>query len=158
MNIHPISNGYSTAYLVTADGAAMLVDASTPAIAPKVLAKLAELDAQLRLIVLTHYHFDHVGAADPLRRATGARVAIHQVNTHPDPGAITQRSHERPARRSPRRRNRVGPGGSLDRLQGFRGSCRNRALPAWGSTPLPVCVFTFPTGAARLALRLRKGP
>jgi glyoxylase-like metal-dependent hydrolase (beta-lactamase superfamily II) len=50
--------------------------ASTPVIAPKVLAKLAELDAQLRLIVLTHYHFDHVGAADPLRRATGARVAI----------------------------------------------------------------------------------
>lgn len=83
MNIYPISNGYSTAYLVTADGAAMLVDASTPAIAPKVLAKLAELDAQLRLIVLTHYHFDHVGAADPLRRATGARVAIHRLDAGP---------------------------------------------------------------------------
>jgi glyoxylase-like metal-dependent hydrolase (beta-lactamase superfamily II) len=80
MNIYPISNGYSTAYLVTADGAAMLVDASTPAIAPKVLAKLTELDARLGLIVLTHYHFDHVGAADPLRRATGARVAIHRLD------------------------------------------------------------------------------
>jgi hydroxyacylglutathione hydrolase len=80
MNIHPISNGYSTAYLVVAAGAAMLVDASTPAIAPKVTAKLAELDAQLRLIVLTHYHYDHVGAADPLRRATNARVAIHRLD------------------------------------------------------------------------------
>lgn len=81
MNIYPVSNGYSTAYLVVADGTAMLVDASTPAIAPKVLARLAELDAQLRLIVLTHYHFDHVGAADPLRQATGARVAIHRLDT-----------------------------------------------------------------------------
>jgi hydroxyacylglutathione hydrolase len=83
MNVYPISNGFSTAYLVTADGDAMLVDASSPAIAPKVLAKLAEVNARLRLIVLTHYHYDHVGAADPLRRATGARVAIHRLDAEP---------------------------------------------------------------------------
>jgi len=80
MDIIPISNGWSTAYLVVSDGTAMLVDAATPDIAPKVLAALAEARAQLQLIALTHFHFDHVGAADALRRATGARVAIHRLD------------------------------------------------------------------------------
>ena len=80
MDIYPVSNGYSTAYLVIDDDTAMLVDASTRDIAPKVLARLARAGAELKLIVLTHYHYDHVGAADPLRDATGARVAIHRLD------------------------------------------------------------------------------
>jgi len=77
MDIYPISNGYSTAYLVVEDDTAMLVDASTAQITPKVLTTLERLGARLGLIVLTHHHYDHVGAAEALRRATGARVAIH---------------------------------------------------------------------------------
>jgi hydroxyacylglutathione hydrolase len=84
MKIYPVSNGYSTAYLVVDHDRAMLVDASTRTIAPKVLAKLAEASAELKLIVLTHYHYDHVGAAGALRDATGARVAIHRL----DAGAL----------------------------------------------------------------------
>lgn len=80
MEIYPVSNGWSAAYLVVDGSVAMLVDASTPEIAPVVLAKLAEVHAQLRLIVLTHFHFDHVGAADALRAATGARIAIHHAD------------------------------------------------------------------------------
>ena len=37
---------------------------------------LAAFDARLTLIALTHYHFDHVLAAEALRQATGAPVAI----------------------------------------------------------------------------------
>jgi hydroxyacylglutathione hydrolase len=81
MDVHPIKDGISTAYLVVDDGTAMLVDAATPALAPKVLAKLAETHTKLQLIMLTHYHYDHVGAADALREATGARVAIHHVDS-----------------------------------------------------------------------------
>jgi glyoxylase-like metal-dependent hydrolase (beta-lactamase superfamily II) len=80
MDIHPVSNGYSTAYLVVDGGKAMLVDASTTKITPKVLARLAQAGAELKLIVLTHYHYDHVGAASALRDATGARVAIHRLD------------------------------------------------------------------------------
>jgi len=80
MDIHPLKDGISTAYLVVEDGAAMLVDAATPALTPEVLAALTETGAQLQLIVLTHFHYDHVGAADALRRATGARVAIHHAD------------------------------------------------------------------------------
>jgi hydroxyacylglutathione hydrolase len=80
LNIHPISNGYSTAYLVVSNSTAMLVDASTAEIAPEVLEKLTQLEAHLKPIVLTHYHYDHVGAADTLRKATGAQVAIHRLD------------------------------------------------------------------------------
>ena len=41
---------------------------------------LDEHKAKLKLIVLTHYHYDHVGAADALRKATGAAVAIHRLD------------------------------------------------------------------------------
>jgi glyoxylase-like metal-dependent hydrolase (beta-lactamase superfamily II) len=80
MDIFPIKDGISTAYLVVDDGAAMLVDAATPNLTPKVLAKLAETRSELQLIMLTHFHYDHVGAADALREATGARVAIHHAD------------------------------------------------------------------------------
>ena len=84
MNLHLISNGNSTAYLVVEDATAMLVDASSAAITPKVQAKLEQVGATLRLIVLTHHHFDHTGAAEPLREATGAKIAIH----HRDAAAL----------------------------------------------------------------------
>jgi glyoxylase-like metal-dependent hydrolase (beta-lactamase superfamily II) len=80
MDIYPLKDGISTAYLVVTDGTAMLVDAATPALTPKVLAKLTETRSKLQLIVLTHFHYDHVGAADALRQATGARVAIHHAD------------------------------------------------------------------------------
>jgi glyoxylase-like metal-dependent hydrolase (beta-lactamase superfamily II) len=78
MSVHPIRSGISTAYLIVEGRDAMLIDASEAAAAPKVLAKLDELGAELHLIVLTHFHYDHVGAADAIRAATGARVAIHR--------------------------------------------------------------------------------
>ncbi len=83
MDIVPIGNSYSTSYLVVSGGSAMLVDAATSNIASKVLDALSRAQATLNLIVLTHYHYDHVGAADPLRQATGAPVAIHQLDAEP---------------------------------------------------------------------------
>lgn len=80
MDIFPIRHGISTAYLAVRDDTAMLIDAAEEPITPKVLAKLTDLKAHLRLIVLTHFHYDHVGAADSLRRATGAPVAIHRLD------------------------------------------------------------------------------
>lgn len=38
---------------------------------------IEEAQLEITLIVLTHYHFDHIAAAAPLREATGAPVAIH---------------------------------------------------------------------------------
>jgi hydroxyacylglutathione hydrolase len=80
VDVYPIRDAISTSYLTVSGDAAMLIDAGSEAIVPKVLAKLAELKVKLQLIALTHYHYDHVGAADALRRATGAPVAIHKLD------------------------------------------------------------------------------
>jgi hydroxyacylglutathione hydrolase len=44
--------------------------------APDIVAALAELQAQAQLIVLTHFHFDHMLAADEVRVSSRAVLAI----------------------------------------------------------------------------------
>jgi hydroxyacylglutathione hydrolase len=45
---------------------------------------------QLKLIIDTHGHFDHVDANQPLKDATGAQIAIHEL----DAAALSQPSQE----------------------------------------------------------------
>jgi glyoxylase-like metal-dependent hydrolase (beta-lactamase superfamily II) len=47
--------------------------------APRLLAGIAELGVELEAILLTHTHFDHIGAVAPLARATGAPVYCPQL-------------------------------------------------------------------------------
>jgi len=47
--------------------------------APRLLASIEEMGVQLDAILLTHTHFDHVGAVAPLARATGAEVWVPQI-------------------------------------------------------------------------------
>ncbi len=57
--------------------------------APLILETLATHGVQLDMIILTHAHFDHTGAAAEVRTATGAPIAIHQAEAdmlaHPIP-------------------------------------------------------------------------
>ena len=47
--------------------------------APRLLAALEELGVTLDAILLTHTHFDHVGAVAPIARATGAPVYCPEI-------------------------------------------------------------------------------
>lgn len=56
---------------------ALIVDPGDEA--PKLLGAIEELGVQLDGILLTHTHFDHVGAVAPLARATGAEVWVPEI-------------------------------------------------------------------------------
>jgi len=47
--------------------------------APKLLAAVEQLSVTLDGILLTHTHFDHVGAVAPVARATGAEVWVPEM-------------------------------------------------------------------------------
>ena len=48
--------------------------------APKILSAVEALNATLELILLTHAHFDHIGALADLAEATNAPVAMHPLD------------------------------------------------------------------------------
>ncbi len=66
-------------YLFRRDGSeeAVIVDPGEEA--PRLLAAIEELGVQLHAILLTHTHFDHVGAVAPLAKATGAEVWVPEL-------------------------------------------------------------------------------
>ena len=66
-------------FLFRADGSdrALLVDPGDEA--PKLLAAIEELGVTLDGILLTHTHFDHIGAVAPVARATGAEVWVPEI-------------------------------------------------------------------------------
>jgi len=67
------------AFLLRRDGGdhALLVDPGDEA--PKLLGAIAALGVTLDAILLTHCHFDHIGAVAPVARATGAPVYCPQL-------------------------------------------------------------------------------
>ena len=66
-------------YIVRRDGSdrALIVDPGDEA--DKLLGAIDTLGVQLDAILLTHTHFDHVGAVAPVARATGAEVWVPKI-------------------------------------------------------------------------------
>lgn len=50
--------------------------------APRLLAEIEQLGVTLEAILLTHTHFDHVGAVAPIAKATGAPVYVPELEKH----------------------------------------------------------------------------
>jgi len=66
-------------FLFRADGSdrALIVDPGDEA--PRILAAAEELGVSIEAILLTHTHFDHVGAVAPIARETGAPVWCPEI-------------------------------------------------------------------------------
>jgi glyoxylase-like metal-dependent hydrolase (beta-lactamase superfamily II) len=75
-----IQAGVTRCYLIRGDSEWVLVDCGSPGSLKKIqrhLKKRSISPADIKLIILTHGHFDHCGSADAVRQATGAKVLIH---------------------------------------------------------------------------------
>lgn len=82
--IVPVSCGHVHVYLIISEDGAALVDCGLPAslktISKAIFAEGLELSA-LRLIVITHAHYDHAGSAASLSEATGAEILCSMSET-----------------------------------------------------------------------------
>jgi len=70
-----------SSYLVYRPGEAILVDCGNRGSEVKILQTLRELGLEpemLKLLVLTHSHFDHAGAAARLKELTACKVMVHR--------------------------------------------------------------------------------
>src|SRR2546427_2894961 len=67
-------------YLVEAPRGLVLVDSGLPGSENgilKAIAKLGKKPSDLKLVLLTHRHLDHIGSAAALKKRTGAKLASH---------------------------------------------------------------------------------
>ena len=75
-----IESGINTCYLIKEKGAIM-VDGGPPKMKATFLKRMKDTSIdpeEIKLIVLTHGHFDHVGSAKEIQEITGAKIAIHK--------------------------------------------------------------------------------
>jgi glyoxylase-like metal-dependent hydrolase (beta-lactamase superfamily II) len=68
-------------FLVRREGSDRVLVVDPGEEADRILAKLEEIDATAEAILITHCHFDHIGAVSPVAEATGAPVYCPEIET-----------------------------------------------------------------------------
>ena len=79
---HVIPLGFTNVYLIGAHDRYLLVDGGGPNSAGPFFKKLRRLNiepAQIRLLVITHVHFDHAGGVNDIKAKCGCQVAVHRT-------------------------------------------------------------------------------
>ena len=80
VNIHSINLGVGSCHVIQGDRAIM-IDAGGPGQAArfrKTMEVLCIDPRSIRLIVITHGHWDHIGSAKDIQEITGAKIAMHE--------------------------------------------------------------------------------
>ena len=81
--IHRIGGGLVNSYLVEEAGEVTIIDAGLPRYWKDLPAELAAMGRSLedvRAVVLTHGHSDHIGFAERARRERGLPVSVHELD------------------------------------------------------------------------------
>ena len=81
--LHRIGLVNVSVYLIYRPGEAILVDTGNAGSEQKILETMQEVGLEpdmLKLVILTHAHFDHAGSAARLKELTGCRVMIQSLD------------------------------------------------------------------------------
>jgi glyoxylase-like metal-dependent hydrolase (beta-lactamase superfamily II) len=116
--IHRVEDAYVNWYLVEDDGGLTIVDAGVPpswSSLTEALAAIGRRPAEVKALVLTHAHFDHIGFAERARRKLGIPVYVHEndvpLTRQPRQYAHGARAHVVLPHAVPRAAHRRGPRG-----------------------------------------------
>jgi glyoxylase-like metal-dependent hydrolase (beta-lactamase superfamily II) len=96
-DVHRIEDASVNWYLVEAESGLTIVDAGVPRSwrsLQRVLVEIGRDASEIRAVVLTHAHFDHVGFAERARTELGVPIYVHE-NDAPLARKPLQYSHER---------------------------------------------------------------
>jgi glyoxylase-like metal-dependent hydrolase (beta-lactamase superfamily II) len=96
--IHRVEEAYTNLYLVEDEGGVTVVDAGVPTAWEPMRGALASIGrraSDVRALVLTHAHFDHLGFAERARTELGVPVYVHEDDVPLTRHAL-QYAHERP--------------------------------------------------------------
>lgn len=83
MDIHTLRSRIANLYIVDTGRGAIVVDTGFRSAVERVLDTVKQLGyapRDVRLIVLTHAHVDHISGAAELKRQTGAPLALHRAD------------------------------------------------------------------------------
>ena len=75
------NTAHANVYLVINDGELAVVDSGTQGNAQKIvdyIEKVGYRRDDVKTIILTHFHMDHMGSAKELKDLTNAKVAVHE--------------------------------------------------------------------------------
>jgi glyoxylase-like metal-dependent hydrolase (beta-lactamase superfamily II) len=81
--VHIVPMGMANAYLIEGDDGLTLIDAGFPAKEAAVYEAIRQLGRspeQLKHLIFTHGHLDHIGSAAAIVRETGARTYMHPLD------------------------------------------------------------------------------
>ena len=83
--VHQVEGVNANSYLVVEeDGSLTLIDAGMSSGGKKILdyvkTTLAKQPRDLKMIVITHAHVDHIRGTLAMKKATGAKIAIHELD------------------------------------------------------------------------------
>lgn len=84
VNIISIPLGFCQCYVLKGEGIAV-VDSGVPqkgAVFARILEKNGIRPEDVKLVILTHGHYDHIGSASEIKSLTGASLAMHKAEVH----------------------------------------------------------------------------
>lgn len=80
INIYPIPLGVGQGYIVRGEEGAIMIDAGAPGKAKafiEILDRTGIKPGDIKLLIMTHGHWDHIGSARDIKEITGAKIAMH---------------------------------------------------------------------------------